>query len=89
MSALTVAAILFILWWTVLFMVLPLGYRSQEEEGRVEAGTVASAPARFHGGRVVVLTTAISLALYGAYYGLSSYWGIGIASIPNIVPDFG
>jgi predicted secreted protein len=88
MSLLTVAAIFFILWWTVLFMVLPLGHRSQQDDGEVAMGTVASAPTRFRAGRVLLLTTAISILLYGGYYLLSRYFGIGIASIPNIMPDF-
>jgi predicted secreted protein len=88
MSFLTVAAIFFILWWTVLFMVLPLGYRSQQDEGEVAAGTVASAPSQFRGGRVLLLTTAISVLLYGGYYLLSQYFGLGIGDIPNIMPDF-
>lgn len=34
-------------------------------------GTVESAPARFRGGRVVLLTTIVSALLYGAWYILS------------------
>ena len=88
MSLLTVAAVFFIIWWTVLFIVLPLGYRSQEEDGEVALGTVESAPTRFRGGRVLLLTTVISIAVHAGYYLVSSYFGFGIADIPNIVPDF-
>ncbi len=88
MPILTVIAIYFILWWTVLFIVLPLGYRSQREEGEVTLGTVESAPAKFRGGRVILLTTVISAAIYLAYHLASAYFGIGISSIPNIVPRF-
>lgn len=88
MPILTVAAIYFILWWTVLFIVLPLGYRSQREEGEVTLGTVESAPAKFRGGRVVLLTTLISAAIYLAYHLASVYFGFGIGSIPDIVPRF-
>lgn len=88
MSMLTVAAVFFIIWWTVLFIVLPLGYRSQEEEGEVTIGTSESAPTRFRGARVLLLTTAISIAIHLGYYLLSSHFGFGIADIPNIVPDF-
>lgn len=88
MSLLTVAAIYFILWWTVLFMVLPLGYRSQQEDGEVALGTVESAPTKFRGGRVVILTTLISAALYAAYHLASTWLGFGITDIPNIVPNF-
>jgi predicted secreted protein len=88
MPILTVAAIYFILWWTVLFIVLPLGYRSQQEEGDVTLGTVESAPSSFRGGRVVLLTTVISAAIYLAYHLVSVYLGIGITNVPNIMPDF-
>lgn len=88
MPILTVAAIYFILWWTVLFIVLPLGYRSQREEGEVTLGTVESAPVRFRGGRVILLTTVISAAIYLAYHLASVYFGIGIGSIPDILPRF-
>ncbi|CDZ27713.1 DUF1467 family protein [Neorhizobium galegae] len=88
MPLLTVAAIYFIIWWTVLFIVLPLGYRSQQEDGEVTNGTVESAPARFRGGRVILLTTVISLLIYVGYYVASAYFGVGIADIPVIVPTF-
>jgi predicted secreted protein len=88
MPILTVAAIYFILWWTVLFIVLPLGYRSQQDDGEVTLGTVESAPARFRGGRVILLTTVISAAIYFAYHLASTYFGFGIASIPDIIPSF-
>ena len=88
MPILTIAAIYFILWWTVLFIVLPLGHRSQHEEGHVPLGTAESAPATFRGGRVIVLTTVISAAIYLAYHLSSVYFGFGIGTIPNIVPRF-
>ncbi|MBB4350283.1 DUF1467 family protein [Aliirhizobium cellulosilyticum] len=88
MPILTIVAIYFILWWTVLFMVLPLGYRSQRDEGEVTLGTVESAPAKFRGGRVILLTTVISAAIYLAYHFASVYFGFGIGSIPNIMPSF-
>jgi predicted secreted protein len=88
MPILTIAAIYFILWWTVLFIVLPLGYRSQREEGEVTLGTVESAPARFRGGRVILLTTLISAAIYLAYHLASAWFGFGIGSIPDIIPRY-
>jgi predicted secreted protein len=35
-----------LLWWLAFFVLLPIGIRSQIEEGEVEPGTVASAPTR-------------------------------------------
>ena len=39
MSLVTAIAIYFIIWWTVLFAVLPWGVRSQDETGTVAKGT--------------------------------------------------
>jgi predicted secreted protein len=89
MSLLTIGAIFFIIWWTVLFVVLPLGHRSQQDEGDVALGTIESAPPRFRFWRVVALTTVLSVAIHGGYYLLSTWTGIGVADIPNILPDFG
>ena len=44
MSLTTAVAIYFIIWWVVLFAVLPFGVRSQEEEGAVAPGTDPGAP---------------------------------------------
>ena len=37
-------AIYFTIWWIVLFVILPWGVRSQEEEGDIVAGTDPGAP---------------------------------------------
>lgn len=44
MSVTTAIASYFILWWVVLFAVLPFGVRSQHEEGAFEEGTDPGAP---------------------------------------------
>jgi predicted secreted protein len=41
----TGAAIYFLIWWIVLFAILPFGVRSQTESGEVVAGTDPGAPA--------------------------------------------
>ncbi len=45
MSVTTAIAIYFIIWWVVLFAVLPFGVRSQQESGAVAPGTDPGAPA--------------------------------------------
>jgi predicted secreted protein len=81
-------AVYFIVWWMTLFAVLPFGLRTQAEANEVVPGTVESAPARFRGGRVVLMTTIISTILYGAWYILSVRLGYGIDAIPQFMPDF-
>ena len=59
------------IWWTVLFAVLPIGVRTQGEDGAVVPGTPESAPTAPRLLRVVLLTTVISTLLFllpwGAY----------------------
>jgi predicted secreted protein len=43
-SVTTAIAIYFVLWWVVLFAILPWGVRSQEESGSVSPGTDPGAP---------------------------------------------
>lgn len=82
-------AVYFIIWWITLFAVLPIGMRTQAEENVVVPGSVESAPARFRGRWVVGLTTLISAVIYAAWYIADVYFGIGIDSLPRMVPDFG
>lgn len=82
-------AVYFIVWWMTLFAVLPFGLKTQAEAEDVVPGTVASAPARFRGGRIVFFTTIVSAIVYGCWYILSVRLGYGIDSIPQFMPDFG
>ena len=86
MAFLSAFAVYFIIWWIVLFAVLPLGMRSQQEEGDITLGTVESAPARFRGGRVVLLTTLIAAVIFGGWYVASTYFGFSLSNMPRIVP---
>jgi len=53
-------AVYFIVWWVVLFVVLPFGVRTQAEAGDVVPGTPESAPANFQLGRVLLITTVVA-----------------------------
>lgn len=81
-------AVYFIIWWLTLFAVLPFGLRTQDEENEVVPGTVGSAPARFRARRVILTTTLVAAIIYGAWYILSTQFGLGIDSLPQIMPDF-
>ncbi len=61
-------AVYFVIWWTVLFAVLPIGVRTQGEDGEVVPGTPASAPTRPRLVRVALLTTLVSAALFGGLW---------------------
>ncbi|CAK7255676.1 MULTISPECIES: DUF1467 family protein [unclassified Shinella] len=88
MQSFSYFAVYFIVWWMTLFAVLPFGLKTQAEAEDVVPGTVESAPARFRGGRVVLMTTLISAIIYGIWYVLSVRLGYGIDSIPQFMPDF-
>ncbi|RYE41041.1 MAG: DUF1467 family protein [Hyphomicrobiales bacterium] len=87
-SLISVFAEYFICWWITLFMVLPIGLRTQADENEVTQGTVRSAPARFRFWRIFLLTTAISAVLYAIWYVLTVVYGFNVMSLPRFVPDF-
>ena len=59
-------AIYFVIWWTVLFAVLPFGVRNASEAGEnVEAGNDAGAPMALHWGKKILATSVIALLVFG------------------------
>ena len=68
MSVSFAIAIYVIIWWTVLFAILPIGVRTQDEDGTIVPGTPASAPTQPRLVRVVVLTTLVSALLFAALW---------------------
>ena len=66
----TSIAAIYILFWTLsLFLVLPWGVRTSEEEGaRPEPGHAESAPHVFRAGQTVLRTTIVATILFGIYY---------------------
>jgi predicted secreted protein len=53
-------ALYFLIWWVVLFAVLPLGVRTQAEEGNIVPGTPESAPVKPRLVRVAIITTIVA-----------------------------
>jgi predicted secreted protein len=64
MSIVTALAIYFIIWWMVLFAVLPWGVRSQRESGELALGTDPGAPAAPRLGRKLLWTTVIAAIVF-------------------------
>ena len=64
----TAIAIFFLIWWVVLFAVLPWGVRSQHEHGEIIPGTDPGAPAVPHLRRKLLWTTAVSILIFAACY---------------------
>jgi predicted secreted protein len=73
MQAGTYIAIYFIIWWVVLFAVLPWGVRSQEESGEVTPGTDPGAPASHRLGRKLLWTTLIASVVFGILYAVYTF----------------
>ncbi len=88
MQWLSTFAVFFIVWWTVLFIILPIGLRTQSEDGDVAVGTVASAPTRFRGGQIVLVTTLVSVAICGVWYASTWYFGFSLDDLPRIIPVY-
>lgn len=73
-------AIYFVVWWICLFMILPIGSRSQAEAGDITAGTEPGAPVRpLLWWRILATSVLAALVMALLLWGLSSplikeYW---------------
>jgi predicted secreted protein len=87
MSVSTSVAIFFIIWWVVLFAVLPWGIRSQAESGEVVPGSDPGAPALPKLKSKLVWTTLVAGIVFAAFQviyryrlvsldDLSTLWGL-------------
>jgi predicted secreted protein len=68
MPVTTAIAIFFLIWWVVLFAVLPWGVRSQQEGGEIVPGTDPGAPAIPRLLRKLVWTTGVSAVIFAVFY---------------------
>jgi predicted secreted protein len=86
MSKATYFAVFFLIWWVVLFAVLPWGVHSQHESGEMAPGTDPGAPVIPRLGRKLAWTTLVAGVLFAAFYivftrhlvsldGLMALWG--------------
>ena len=64
----TALAIFFLIWWVVLFTVLPWDISSQHESGEIVPGTDPGAPAIPALGRKLLWTTAVSGVIFAGCY---------------------
>jgi predicted secreted protein len=64
----TIAAIYFVIWWTVLFVVLPWGIKSQHEVGDIVPGTDPGAPVVTGFRSKLIWTTIVSTIVFLLFY---------------------
>ena len=79
-------AIYFIIWWTSLFIVLPFGQRSQEDDAEVVPGTTRSAPSAARMGRKVIQTTIVATLVFATFYVITQVYGLGPDDFPHVIP---
>ena len=78
MSLTFAIAIYLVIWWTVLFAILPIGVRTQGEDGAVVPGTPASAPTRPRLVRVALITTLVSALVFAGLWAAVRYGAIDL-----------
>lgn len=88
MNWVSLTALFFVVWWLVLFIVLPIGLKTQDEDEDVTLGTVSSAPRGPHVLRAALWTTLVTAVVIGVFYGLTKGLGYGFDDIPRMVPEF-
>lgn len=57
-------ALYFVIWWTTLFAVLPIGMRTQGEAGEVVPGTPPGAPVRPQMLRILLINSAVAAVVF-------------------------
>ncbi len=86
MTWISLSAVFFIIWWIVLFAMLPFGLRTQDDDKDVTLGTVSSAPRGAHMLKTVIRTTVVSVLIVAIFYGITKGLGYSFDDIPRFVP---
>jgi predicted secreted protein len=81
MSASFAIAIYVVIWWTVLFAILPIGVRTQGEAGEVVPGTPSSAPAKPRLLWIAGVNTIVSAVVFAIVWAAVVYQWIPIENI--------
>ena len=82
MSLSLAIAIYFVCWWITLFAILPIGVRTQDEEGEVVPGTPGSAPIAPRMLWKVVVTTLVAGIAWAVIYVVVAFKLISLDAIP-------
>ena len=71
-----------VIWWIVLFAMLPIGVRTQEEEGEVAPGTAESAPHMPKLLPKMFATTVVASVVFAVVYVIIVHRVITLDQIP-------
>jgi predicted secreted protein len=77
-------AIYFVVWWIVLFAVLPWGVRTQDEAGEVILGTTSSAPTRPRLVIKALVTSIVAAAVTALIWVIIDVYGYGVEELGEI-----
>ena len=80
MNPVTAVVVFIIIWWVTLFTVLPCGVRRTENP---EEGHDQGAPARPMLLRKLLITTGISVILFGVTYGVIETSGLSLRDLSD------
>jgi len=83
MALTSALAIYFIIWWLVLFTVLPWGVQTQKEAGDVVEGSAESAPLHPQIGKKMAITTMISCLVFALVYVVVVFELIRLDDLPG------
>jgi predicted secreted protein len=83
MSLASALAIYFIIWWLVLFLVLPFGIRNAHDTGdTVEEGHEPGAPVNPRLVRKAVITTFVAAVVFAVFYLAQTRGLLSLESLP-------
>ena len=84
MAISTSVAIYFIIWWMVLFAVLPWGIRSQVESGEVVPGSDPGAPALPQLLSKAIWTTIVSAVIFAVFQVIYRYHLVSLDDLATL-----
>jgi predicted secreted protein len=84
MSIGSIVAVYFVVWWVVLFAVLPFGIRTQDDAGDVTLGTTSSAPMRPLLIRKAIATTIVAAIVVGGMWIAVDVYGVNLETFANM-----
>jgi predicted secreted protein len=85
MNFVSALAVYFIIWWLTLFLILPIGVRSQAESETVVPGTDPGAPVRTHLGLKLAANTILSGLVFGVLYLVTHIFGFGMEDLVRMI----